>query len=368
MRRLNDDDGAVAVVFALFLSLASFGLLAISVDVGAAYSESRQLQNGAEAAALAAARDCANATTPCTSSAEATSTAIQGLANDNANDGAAAIDEVCGSGGALTPCAAAAAAPAHWDCGPAPASGNYAQVRTSTRMPDGSTLLPSWFLHLLPGAGSYVGSTVRSCARAAWGPAGGLNAATMPFTISLCEWTTLTSGGQSVAPPPPYPPWPTERALYLHTSTQAGSCNQGPSGADLAGGFGWLQTDSTCTFTQVVDGWYADDTGRPPPTSCADEMTALRGHVINIPLYDDLAGTGSNGTYRLAGFAPFYLTGYYALASDNLPSLVNGVAKCPSGSSSDTCIKGFFTSDVTPVAGTIGTGPDYGTVVVQLTG
>ena len=369
MRRVSDDAGVISVLFALCLSLALFGLLAISIDIGSVYAENRQLQNGAEAAALAAARDCANASVACTSAGEMTSSAITGLVNANANDGASGIDEVCGSGGALSACAPSAAAPAHWDCGADPASGNWAEVRTSTRTSGGGTVLPAWFLRALPGQAANAGSTVRSCARAAWGPAASLYDATIPFTISMCEWTSMTASGTNIAAAGPYPPWPTEQALYLHTSTQAASCNQGPSGADLPGGFGWTQpADSTCLFTAVVDGWYGDSTGRVPNNNCDTAMASLVGKVVNIPLYDAVTGTGTTGQYELAGFAAFYLTGYYVNGSDYKASLVNGVAKCPSGSASDTCIKGFFTKDTVPVEGTVGSGPGYGTVVVQLTG
>ena len=74
MRRLihskdGADSGAVAVVVAVAM-LALLGAAALAVDVGSLYSERAQLQNGADAAAIAIAQACAtNATAPPTTQA-----------------------------------------------------------------------------------------------------------------------------------------------------------------------------------------------------------------------------------------------------------------------------------------------------------
>jgi Flp pilus assembly protein TadG len=58
-RRLNDDRGATAVIIALCL-IAIFAMLTLTVDVGGLLYKRRELVNGADAAALAAAQSCAN--------------------------------------------------------------------------------------------------------------------------------------------------------------------------------------------------------------------------------------------------------------------------------------------------------------------
>jgi Flp pilus assembly protein TadG len=365
MRRLRDDEGAFAIVFAIVMSAVLFGIAALVVDVGGVYAESRQLQNAADASALAAAGDCAD-NSSCTSTGERT--AVATLANGNSNDGTSNVLEVCGSGRpGLSSCTAPAASPAHWDCGPTP-TGNFVQVRTSTRTNGGSTLLPPRFAKALPGMASYAGTNVKSCARAAWGTPGSI-IGVLPLTFSVCEWNSFTSGGTVFAPAGPYPsptPWPTERSIYFHQTTLAPHCAQGPSGADVPGGFGWLTPTSGCNLTEVVGGWYSDSTGRSAPSGC--NFTSLIGKVIDIPIYDALTGTGSNAQYHLKGFAPFFITGYYAQASDKVASMIDAKTKCPSNSASDSCIKGFFTHDLVPAAGTLGSGTGLGTVVVALTG
>ncbi len=71
MRRLSRDDGSVVIIVALTMTTL-FGFLALSVDAGAMYVQRSQLQTGADAAALAIAKRCADAvvygTTTCTTS------------------------------------------------------------------------------------------------------------------------------------------------------------------------------------------------------------------------------------------------------------------------------------------------------------
>jgi len=254
MRRLNHllrqargrqrpDDGAVAVLVAvLLLGGVLLGMGALTVDVGGLYSERRQLQNAADAAALAVAQDAARScsTGPCAPASRA-----QTYANDNSSDGASGVLEVCGAGwSAVGPCAGQGG-PALTQCPAVPGSySTWVRVRTSTRTGGGSTLLPGWFARTLTGNGGYAGSTVLACAQAALGAPSRLTA-TLPLTLSLCEWTAFTSGGTAFAPPPPYNagyPVSYEHPIYFHDTTGAAHCNAGPSGADLPGGFGWLAT------------------------------------------------------------------------------------------------------------------------------
>lgn len=80
MRRLSDDRGTMAIIVAvLFTSLC--GMAALAIDIGALLVEHRALQNGADASAIAIARDCMDSVmqppgpTPCTqAAADATAT------------------------------------------------------------------------------------------------------------------------------------------------------------------------------------------------------------------------------------------------------------------------------------------------------
>lgn len=58
MRRLSDEQGTVAIIVALSLTTL-MGMAALAIDVGAMLTEQRAVQNGADAAAIAIAKLCA---------------------------------------------------------------------------------------------------------------------------------------------------------------------------------------------------------------------------------------------------------------------------------------------------------------------
>ena len=80
------------------------GMGALVIDIGALYVERRELQNGADAAALAVAQDCVEG--DCGSGGGAAQ--AQKYANLNANDGVSALDPStpCGVGPGLAACSA----------------------------------------------------------------------------------------------------------------------------------------------------------------------------------------------------------------------------------------------------------------------
>ena len=252
-RRLSRDGdrGAVAtLVVVLLAGGVLLGMGALVVDVGQLYSERAQLQNGADAAALAVAQGCAKGAATCDAS---TSGTARTYANGNALDSTSAVTSVCGDNGAGTLAGCAASTGLLTDCPAAPAAGTrYVDVHTATLTSSGSTLLPPALARTLPGRAGYAGSTVLACARAAWGSP---SAATpVAMTISFCEWTGATSGGTSYAaappdPPNPVPPASMERILQLHGTGSA--CAGGSSGWDLPGGFGWLDDASGACGTTV---------------------------------------------------------------------------------------------------------------------
>ena len=101
---LRAEDGVSAAIVAIvFGSLLTAVLLTLVGDLGQAYVERRELQNGADAAALAAAANCAEATiagrTPnlaCGTVGDATSSVSPySVANANAADGKTAITQLC---------------------------------------------------------------------------------------------------------------------------------------------------------------------------------------------------------------------------------------------------------------------------------
>jgi Flp pilus assembly protein TadG len=356
MRRLStnpearDESGATIILFALVL----FSLLAISafvVDVGALVQERRTLQNGADAAALAVAKDCA--TTGCGPYA---STA-KSFADANADDGVSTPREVCGT----SPLPGCASPPS------VPAGAGYVRVETETLSTGGSNQVPFSFAKVM----GFTGATVTRQATVAWGGPAGLTSS-LPLTFSECEFKAYTANGtQYAVPGPPYPAWPTnvaEQIIYFHSKDGMPSeCPSSGSGADLPGGFGWLQPTSGCKATSTADGWFDDKTGRPVPSSCPyAEMSALVGKVIHIPVFDLTNGlNGTNGQYRIKGFAAFYMTGYSINGPDKVKSLKTNTFPC---GGSDSCISGYFVNGQLAAGGGVVGGPSMGVVVVQVIG
>jgi Putative Flp pilus-assembly TadE/G-like len=353
MRRLRGDEGAVSILIAI---LATTGVLlgigALVVDVGQIYAERGQLQNGADAAALAVAQDCIKGTQCTTGAATATASSY---ADANANDGTSTVDRVCGSGGGLSACPSPTGS--IYDCGASPGSGTtYVEVRTRTRTTGGSSLLPPTFSRTLVGNAGYDGASVVACARAAWGPPKAVS--TIAMTMSLCEWQAATAGGTTYAPPPPYPPNPptsVERVVRLHG--YGTECGGGESGMNLPGGFGWVDSDSSCQVEINVENTYSSDPGVSAPGPCATALQTARDTraVIYMPVYDGVAGSGTSATYSLIQFAAFVVTGY-DLPGFSAPSWLTGANHC---TGNDKCVYGFFTQALVP-GNEFGAGPPLG--------
>ena len=96
--RRSPERGAVAMMVAIFFGTGVFfAAAALTIDVGNINADRRQLQNGADAAALSAARDCI--TTECPSltgslTAQANYARLVSLANNNAADGSTQLARV----------------------------------------------------------------------------------------------------------------------------------------------------------------------------------------------------------------------------------------------------------------------------------
>jgi Flp pilus assembly protein TadG len=364
-RRLSDPERGSAAIIAILMSTGVLlGMVALTVDVGRVFVERRQLQSGADSAALAVAEDAARA---CTAAACPPVSRAQTYANLNANDGASGVLEVCGAGWvALTACSTQTT-PDLTRC-PAPPTGatQWVRVRTRTASTTGTTLLPSTFARVLAGGG-VAGTTVFACAQVAWGTPSSLTPS-VPMAISMCDWNAATSNGTNFAPPPPYAPAPAtypastyERFLTLHAvNDTSGGCGSVP------GGFGWLDAGSSCQTT-VSSGWVSVDTGVSGST-CGDRIRDAVGTAVYVPVFAEARGSGSSGQYRIDGFAAFFITGYWlpGVQPNHKDSIATNRALCHG---QDKCIYGYFTQGLVPTGGTLGGGATArGASVVQLIG
>ena len=338
MRRLRDDRGAVMVFVALLMPVVLLGLGAIVIDAGALYAERRQLQNGADAAAIALAKQYASSATATCVPGGGAGTA-DSYADQNANDASgSAIESI--------------------ECPMA----NEVRVTSATQSADGGVMRP--VLAQFLGAG---GTTVRAAAAAAWGPPAGLTSG-LPLTISQCEYNAATAGGLAVGPP--FDP-ALEQVLHFHNSTTHESgCPTSASGSDAPGGFGWLLSSSCQATTSSTTPVYDADPGLNIPSGCTSAyLNSLIGTVVSIPVFGTTNGlTGSNLDYNMnGGYVGFYLTGYRLSGN---PDFVRGspsLAPSRRCTGNERCIYGYFTTDPAPGAGVIGTGPFMGINVVQMT-
>ncbi len=335
----HDDEGAVMVMVVLLMTVL-LGVGALVLDLGAAFVEKRQLQNGADAAALAVAQDCAGG--DCALSAGR----AQQYANLNAKDGAAAIDLVCGVGPGLPACPPGSGVPA----GASGATG-WVRVSTSTRTSDGGDEID---FVLSPVMDAAAGATVHASAAAAWGALG--RASILPIIFSVCEWQAM--GGSISAGTFPIG----TSYIYLHGvggTKEPGvtRCTDSPSGQDLSGGFGFL-ANTACVTTVAVGSWVGVEPGNSLPKGCnPDEW--LNQEVL-IAIYDQERGTGNGGEYHVAGFAGFRLTAYKFQGNKKAPANF----KCPIGSANVVCLRGEFTRFTTDGSGFGGN--DYGARVIKM--
>jgi Flp pilus assembly protein TadG len=341
MRTVNDseDRGAVLVLVGILMT-ALLGIGAMVVDLGALYVEKRQLQNGADAAALAVAQDCANGNCVLTPGL------AQQYADSNAKDGTSSVS-LCGVGPGLTACTAPA---------PVGATGATGWLRASTvtRTAGGGNEVN---FVLGPVMDSLAGATVHAAATAAWGPLG--SGDVLPITFSVCEWSAM---GGSIANGT-FPAGATY--IYLHGAggkkeTGVGHCTASPSGQDLPGGFGFLDSTS-CVTTVAATAWVAVEPGNSLPKGC--NPNAWLNTEVLIAMYDVERGSGRNGEYHVAGFVGFRITGYQFQGNKRGP----GNFDCPlAKGNSVTCLLGTFTRYTTD-AHAFG-GSDFGARVVKMVG
>lgn len=343
-RRAAGDEGAVLVIVAVIM-VALLGIGALVLDLGALHVERRELQNGADAAALAIAQDCAGG-----DCGAAFDTAKQFADLNAAKDGLSAVDPPCGGGDSgLPPCD-----------GPPPSgvSGarGWVRVTTSTQTPDDGDQVD--FL-LAPVMGALTGKTVHASAVAAWGAMG--RATTIPLIMSLCEYENfggvIPAGDESpILPTGPF-------TVFFHETEEATPCPAGGSGADAPGGFGWLDASSNCR-AQVESGWVAASPGVAVPQAC--DPTGWRDETIVIAMFDETNDqTGSNLSYHVVGFVGIRLTGYsFPGKFWSAEGLKNAKYLC--GYPNATCITGEFV-EFKAHSGEFG-GVDLGVTIVKMVG
>ena len=337
------EHGAVSVIVAILL-VTLLGFVAIAVDVGRIYSERAQLQNGADAAAIALAQKCARKATDslCT-----TPTLAGSLANQNALDGMSNINKIQLDTTARTVSVTTAA--------------------KENGAPDNSVSL------FFAGVLGIPSMQVAAKSTAVWGsPAKGPTA--FPLAFSICQVQNMVDQG-----------------LQVLQNKDSKSANPGctlPSGGTVPGGFGWLAQDSgkcgasiDLSITEGGSDPTNTKTGNSAPSNCestlngwAADVTAGRKVVILLPVFDNVTGTGAGSVYHLTAFAAFNIVGWKFSGQDNTPPYsFNNTAPKGSGSAAactGDCrgIIGAFVTYVSLADGyTLGPSSPYGATIVRLT-
>lgn len=274
------------------LMVALLGFAALAVDVGLLFSERAQLQNGADASALAVAQECARdlAGAQCVP----TSTLAQSLSDQNAADGLSNVRSVIldKSRGEVTATLAA----------------------EESGAPANSVSL--FFARAL----GFDSTEVGAHSKAVWGsPIAGRTA--FPLAVSICQVENRIGGGL--------------QRLQGHGSGANAACNYGPSGQSVPGGFGWLSPEPG------VCGGYVDlalnesgaEPGNNEPPNCAatlqrwaSEINAGREPTVLIPVFNQVTGTGSSAVYKLTAFAAFSVAGWKFSGGEALPATFHNTA------------------------------------------
>ena len=283
MRRLihtNDgaqhrERGAVAVVTAL-LMVVLLAVGALAVDGGMLYAKRAQLQTGADAAAIAVAQKCAASLSDpqCTS----TSSLATSLAQSNMRAGLAGIASLTVS--------------------------TSAQTVTATTQPLQPGVQAGRVSLFLAQALGFSSASLGATATAAWGsPSTGT--APFPLAFSVCQVTGQINGAVQL--------------LQNHGSGANASCNYGPSGQVVPGGFGWLQQDpNQCGASiNIALSEAGSSPGKGGPSNCdavlAQWVSTLQSGqklIVVLPIFTAVVGTGSGATYTLAGFAAYSVIGW----------------------------------------------------------
>lgn len=265
MRRMSTQRGAVAVTVAI-LMVAMVGFTAIAVDAGAIWMDRKELQNGADAAALALAQSCAEGACEVDEHAVASD-----YAEGNKRD--AKIDSVAVQNPGL--------------------DGDQSVTVTVT------SNRAHWFAPII----GHDSSNVAASATASWGTIGG--AKVLPLAVSDCALDFVDDGSSItfwLKGPPPKKDEPVP------------DCPMGGSPHVIPGGFGWLDvTDGEkCLAETSIDGGAASKPGAPETgtTNCDVLLQGLEGDEILLPLYDHVEGAGAGGIYTIVAYAHLRVLSY----------------------------------------------------------
>ena len=346
------DRGAVATVVALLLaSGVLLGFLALVVDVGQIYVEREELQTGADAAALAVGRACANEQPACETTADLENL-VQTYADANSSDDVSNVVDVCGR--LEDKLSACGAAPDNLTrcLGTEPGGSTpFVEVRLSTELPGARFALPPAFAQAMAGNEGYDGISVASCARVTWEKEEDVKVLAM--TVSTCELAGAPDGG-----PAPY--GPLDEYVIDFVANAHGDCAGVPEAPwQVAGPAGWLNGDGQCELDLPNDGRASgDDLLAPdyePPSACSNRLDNLvnTGDEVFVPVHDAHDHIGTTTEYRHTGVVKFVVTGYELGPGGSRDSSITNTPPCEPADDR-RCVSGVFIGAPQPLSSLAG--------------
>jgi Flp pilus assembly protein TadG len=342
VRSTDDGERGAATIVVAIMMVALLGMAALAVDVGAMYAEKAQVQNAADAGALAIAGDCAGG-----ACGDTDATAAQ-LADSNSNDAASGVTSVT-----------------------FPAA-TTVRVETFARAAGSDADSFSLYFARLMG---FDTTEIHAVAEASWGPPD--SGSTLPWTVSECVFRDFLTSSQRAELDSTGnftgDPIATHILLRYDENTPDYEGCVAQNGYE-PGGFGWLEANADCSADITADGIVNGQPGNSFPkvggsdNVCQDVLKGLLGEPVLIPLFSSaINGGGSKTQYTLIGFAAFQVTGYKFGGG---PGLTHNDTSAPSCTGMCRGLQGFFTRFVTLDEGRIATGdaPNFGASKVELTG
>ncbi|WP_433874534.1 pilus assembly protein TadG-related protein [Sinomonas atrocyanea] len=315
------------------LMLVLVGAGALAVDIGRIAAYKAQLQNGADASALAVAAYCAKNKTSCT-------TAGASLANQytpaNSNGGTAV-----------------------------PASVTF-PTSTSVRVVSSS---PAGGLQLtLANALNINSQVVEAAATATWKPPSGDGGFPLALSDTCFDLASASNSGdlQKFS----YKPGNGKNA----TSTNM-ECTRNASGQTVSGGWGWLKESDPCEATTSANGTIPSDPGNDPgdcKTILQDWISTLSQNKpveVLFPVFSYADYQGNSAQYHILGYATLQIYAWQFSGTGSspytyMPGSIPAKVKC---TGSERCVVGKFVRFVTTEAETGPGGKDYGSYAVALT-
>jgi Flp pilus assembly protein TadG len=276
-----DERGAVVVTVALSFTVF-LAAIALLLDGGAIRDEGAQLQNGADAAALALARDCAFELPTCSTTSSVLRSYLDANSDDGRSDGTATF------------------------------AGTTVTVRATPR--DAETGAPNVPYKLASIIGISSGTT-SATSTASWIPR--VRRPFVEIPIARCEFDQLTDGGtttryRSSRTKPVVKPL----GMILY---RRGGCDDVPDGLDASDpDLGPFTVETKCN----------------PPSGCSDEdMAPLIGQEVVVSIWHP-----EGRRWVFDGFAGFEVQSYFRNNGHKV-----GTGLCTEGGAPHDCLSGRFT-------------------------